>query len=76
MSVGAGYDGVKVEPVIRDGVIRVTHEWAQAHAADRSPEAEELLFIEQVGVSVCPRTYTFNDTAEVRRVLGLPPAEV
>lgn len=70
MSVGEGYDGSKVEPIVRDGRIRVTAEWLQEHA-DRSSGNEAKLQSEVVSQSICPKTWTFNDNLAVRQILGL-----
>jgi hypothetical protein len=75
MAVGSGYDGSKVQPIIRDGVIRITQEWLQANANDKSDEAEEYLNSQIVGMSICPRAYTLKDAPKVRRILGLEQAE-
>lgn len=72
MAVGAGYNGAKVGPRIAEGVIRVTKEWLLKNAVEKTEEAEESLRGELVGESICPPTFTFNDTPTVRRILGLP----
>ena len=71
MAVSSDYDGSKVEPRIACGVIRVTDEWLQIHATERSEDASCILQDELVGMSICPPVWTFNDTEEIRRILGL-----
>lgn len=71
MAVGPGYDGSKVGPRISGGAIRVTKEWLLKNAAEKTEMAEEELREELVGQSICPATFTFNDTPAVRRILGL-----
>lgn len=73
MAVGKNYDGSKVAPYVdaEDKVIRVTKEWLGLNVKDRSKESEDLMQLEMVSWTICPPLYFFNDTPEVRRILGL-----
>jgi hypothetical protein len=71
MAVGSDYDGSKIQPVIRDGQIRVTAEWLTANAVDKSDEADKTLKASLLSWSVCPKAYRFKDTPDVRRILGI-----
>ena len=73
MAVSKNYDGSKIAPRIdaEAKTIRVTSEWLGLNAKDKSAEAERTMQAELVSHVLCPRVYYFNDTPEVRRILGL-----
>lgn len=77
MAVGKNYDGSKIAPYIdaEDKIIRVTKEWLGLNVKDRSEAAEKLMQLEMVSWTICPPLYFFNDTPEVRRILGLSSVE-
>ena len=75
MAVGKNYDGSKIVPHIdaEDKTISVTRAWLGQNIKDEGNEAaaEAALKRELVAWSICPPSYVFNDTPEVRRILGL-----
>lgn len=73
MAVSRDYDGSKIAPYVdvEDKTIRVTQEWLGLNVKDRSEESEKLMQAEMVSWAICPPIYIFNDTPEVRRILGL-----
>lgn len=76
MAVGKNYDGSKIAPYLdaETKTINVTKAWIGANVKDMSAEAESKLRHELVSWSICPPCYTFNDTEEVRQILGLTEA--
>ncbi len=76
MAVGKNYDGSKVAPYLdaKTKTILVTQAWLGLNAKDTSAEAEKKLQHELVSWSICPPCYTFNDTEQVRQILGIDPA--
>lgn len=77
MAVGKNYDGSKIAPYIdvEDKTIHVTRAWLGLNIKEDTPEGEAKLKAELVSWSICPPGYLFNDTPEVRRILGLSSAE-
>lgn len=75
MAVGKNYDGSKIAPYVdaEDGTISVTRAWLGQNIKDEGDEAasEATLKRELIAWSICPPSYVFNDTPEVRRILGL-----
>lgn len=73
MAVGKNYDGTKIAPYVDEEqkTIHVTRAWLGQNIKEDTPEAEAKLKSELVSWSICPPCYCFNDTPEVRRILGL-----
>lgn len=73
MTVGKNYDGSKVAPRIDPDkkTIRVTQEWLRQNVKNISPEMEIKLRDEISCWVICPAIFYFNDTEEVRRILGI-----
>jgi len=75
MAVGKNYDGSKIAPYVdtEEKTIHVTRAWLGLNIKDEGDEAaaEAALKRELVSWSICPPCYLFNDTPEVRKILGL-----
>ena len=65
------YDGRKYPPAIGCGNIRISKPRMLMQLTDKSDEAEAILRAALIGQSICPPVFTFNDTPEVRRILGI-----
>lgn len=77
MAVGKNYDGSKIAPYLdkETNTITTTKAWLGLHAKDKSADAEKALTRQLVSWSICPPCYTFNNTEEVRRILGIDPPD-